>query len=34
MRHPGAVIAFHDIVEKQALETNQVHALWYQLKQD
>jgi cephalosporin hydroxylase len=30
---PGGLIAFHDIVEKQPFETNQVHAFWTQLKQ-
>mgnify|MGYP001825583306 CR=1 FL=1 len=30
---PGGLIAFHDIVEKQPLETNQVYYLWQRLKQ-
>lgn len=30
---PGGIIAFHDIVEKQPFETNQVHRLWQQLRQ-
>lgn len=34
MRHPGGIIVFHDIVEKQPFETNHVHAFWYQQKQD
>ena len=29
---PGGIIAFHDIVEKQPLETNQVHMLWKKIK--
>jgi predicted O-methyltransferase YrrM len=30
---PGGLIAFHDIVEKQPLPTNQVYQLWVRLKQ-
>lgn len=30
---PGGIIAFHDIVEKQPLPTNQVHHFWQRLKQ-
>lgn len=30
---PGGIIAFHDIVEKQALPTNQVYYFWRTLKQ-
>ncbi len=29
---PGGLVAFHDIVELQPLETNQVFALWQELK--
>lgn len=29
---PGGIIAFHDIVEKQVLETNQVYFFWEKLK--
>lgn len=29
---PGGIIAFHDIVEKQPFETNQVHQLWRDIK--
>ena len=29
---PGGLIAFHDIVEKQALPTNQVYYFWQRLK--
>lgn len=29
---PGGIIAFHDIVEKQPFETNQVHQFWQQIK--
>lgn len=31
---PGGIIAFHDIVEKQPFETNQVHQFWQQVKHD
>jgi cephalosporin hydroxylase len=31
---PGGLIAFHDIVEKQPLEDNQVHKLWKKIKDD
>lgn len=30
---PGGIIAFHDIVEKQAIPTNQVYYFWQRLKQ-
>ena len=30
---PGGLIAFHDILEKQPLPTNQVYQLWKRLKQ-
>lgn len=30
---PGGIIAFHDIVEKQAIPTNQVYYFWKRLKQ-
>jgi cephalosporin hydroxylase len=30
---PGGIIAFHDIVEKQPLPTNQVYYFWQRLKQ-
>jgi predicted O-methyltransferase YrrM len=30
--HPGGLIAFHDIVEKQPLATNQVYHLWKRIK--
>lgn len=30
---PGGIIAFHDIVEKQLLPTNQVHRFWVRIKQ-
>lgn len=30
---PGGIIAFHDIVEKQPFETNQVHQFWQLIKQ-
>ena len=30
---PGGIIAFHDIIEKQALPTNQVYYFWKRLKQ-
>ncbi len=30
---PGGIIAFHDIVEKQALATNQVYFFWKRLKE-
>lgn len=29
---PGGIIAFHDIVEKQPFETNQVHQFWQRIK--
>jgi len=29
---PGGIIAFHDIVEKQPFETNQVHQFWQQIR--
>lgn len=29
---PGGIIAFHDIVENQPFETNQVHQFWQQVK--
>lgn len=29
---PGGIIAFHDIIEKQALPTNQVYYFWKRLK--
>lgn len=29
---PGGIIAFHDIVEKQPFETNQVHRFWQVIK--
>ena len=31
---PGGIIAFHDIVEKQPLPTNQVYYFWRRLKQN
>ena len=31
---PGGIIAFHDIVEKQPLPTNQVAQFWQKLKQE
>lgn len=31
---PGGIIAFHDIVENQPLEINQVHYFWQRLKQE
>lgn len=31
---PGGLIAFHDIVEKQPFETNQVHQFWQIIKQE
>lgn len=31
---PGGIIAFHDIVEKQPFETNQVHQFWRALKKE
>ena len=31
---PGGIIAFHDIVEKQPLVTNQVYHLWKNLKKE
>jgi cephalosporin hydroxylase len=31
---PGGLIAFHDIVEKQPFETNQVHQFWQQIRKD
>ena len=31
---PGGLIAFHDIIEKQPLEENQVHKLWKKIKDD
>lgn len=31
---PGGIIAFHDIVEQQPLEINQVHRLWKKIKGD
>ena len=31
---PGGIIAFHDIVEKQPLATNQVYHLWKNLKKE
>lgn len=31
---PGGIIAFHDIVENQPFETNQVHQFWQQVKLD
>lgn len=31
---PGGIIAFHDIVEKQPFETNQVHQFWQQIRQE
>lgn len=30
---PGGIIAFHDIVEKQAIPTNQVYHFWKRLKE-
>ncbi|MDQ7073504.1 MAG: class I SAM-dependent methyltransferase [Gammaproteobacteria bacterium] len=30
---PGGIIAFHDIVEDQPLETNQVYHLWKNLRE-
>jgi cephalosporin hydroxylase len=30
--HPGGIIAFHDIVENQPFETNQVHQFWQSIK--
>lgn len=33
MVRPGGLIAFHDIVEKQALPTNQVYYFWKRFKQ-
>ncbi len=30
---PGGIIAFHDIIEKQAIETNQVYYLWKDLRE-
>lgn len=30
---PGGIIAFHDIVEKQAIPTNQVYYFWKRLKE-
>lgn len=29
---PGGIIAFHDIIEKQPFETNQVHQFWQSIK--
>lgn len=31
---PGGIIAFHDIVEKQPFETNQVHQFWQQVRKE
>lgn len=31
---PGGIIAFHDIVEKQPLPTNQVYQFWQRVKQE
>lgn len=31
---PGGIIAFHDIVEKQPLSTNQVYRFWQRVKQE
>ncbi len=31
---PGGIIAFHDIVEKQPLPTNQVYPFWQRIKQE
>jgi predicted O-methyltransferase YrrM len=31
---PGGIIAFHDIVENQPLETNQVYYLWKRIKEE
>lgn len=30
---PGGIIAYHDLVEKQPLPTNQVYYFWQRLKQ-
>lgn len=34
MVRPGGIIAFHDIVENQPLETNQVYYLWKRIKEE